>query len=1232
MALDPKPLVSAADVKRREDTNIGPSGLKVERMFTKDNSDPYADVKFEKRTSKIVNPDGSTVFEMKNVEVPDFYSQVATDILAQKYFRRQGVPQVDADGEPITDEKGEQVLGSETSVKQVIHRLANTWRWWGESYGYFNRKVDAQIFEDEVKYMLMHQMVAPNSPQWFNTGLRQAYGIKGVAQGHWYVDPETGKAELSPDAYTHMQVHACFIQGLRDDLVNQGGIMDLVTREARAFKYGSGTGSNFSTLRGANEKLSGGGSSSGMMSFLNVFDAAAGAIKSGGTTRRAAKMVCVDIDHPEVEQFIEWKAIEEQKVADIVVGSYQNYRHLKRIMESAETGGYEPEKNPELKKLIKDAADNFIPLNYVKRTLLLSKNGVKAADFDFRRYDTDFRSDAYATVGGQNANNSVRVTNEFLKAVQDDGEWDLINRTNGKVHKTVKAKALWDLIVEAAWMSADPGLQYDTTINEWHTCPVDGRINASNPCSEYMFLDDTACNLASFNLVKFLDEQTGEFDTEKFIHATRLMTMVLEISVLMSHLLDKEMAERTYNYRTLGLGYANIGGLLMYLGIPYDSEEAFAITGAITALMTGEAYATSAEMAKVVGAFARYEANKNDMLRVMRNHRRAAYNAAASTYEGLTVTPMGINPDYAPKQLLKSAKEAWDYALQLGDLYGYRNAQTTCIAPTGTIALVMDCDATGIEPNFALVKFKKLVGGGYFKLVDESIEPALRKLGYTADQILDIKRYAIGSQSLLSSPHINRESLTARGFTDKEFAAIEATLPSVFELKYAFSKWTIGEDFCKQVLGLTEEQLNDPSFNLLKILGFTDAQIQEAENHICGMMTTEGAPHLKEEHYAVFDCANKCGKFGKRFISYKGHLKQMAAAQPFISGAISKTINLPEDATLADVHNAYHESWELMLKATALYRDGSKLSQPLNTSSADDTFASLFMFESAEMVDETVSPAVLQTQIIQHGGAQPVRRRLPDERHSITHKFSIGGHKGFITVGLYEDGTPGEIFITMNKEGTTLSGIMDAWAVSLSWNLQYGVPLEELIRKYVHVRFEPSGMTINREIPMAKSIVDYVARWLALRFLEPERAKLYHNTDLVEMSYQAGTNSRVLIPYINGQGHTEFKGPGEEMVMQVPTTTHTTLVENLDTAAATVVAAEPVVKTVPLAMASVQTQTKMDLGEQSDGLERMVAMQREQAMKQVDADADICSNCGSIMIRNGSCYVCPACGETSGCS
>ena len=1160
-------------------------GLKIGRYFTKKDKDPFYEFNFELRTSKITNTDGSTVFEMKDVEVPDFWSQVATDILAQKYCRKKGVP--------VKDENGNMIEGAEKSVKQVATRLASTWRYWGEKYDYFDSKEDADAFEDELKYMIVNQMAAPNSPQWFNTGLAHAYGITGDPQGHYYVDEETGKIMKSKDAYTRPQPHACFIQSVNDDLVNEGGIFDLVTREARLFKYGSGTGTNFSKLRGANEPLSGGGKSSGLMSFLGVFDKAAGAIKSGGTTRRAAKMVCLDVDHPEVEEFIDWKVIEEQKVAALHAGSHICYEELKKIVDCAYDNGLDPEKNSELKKLIFEADQKYVSLKYIKRVLMLVEDGMKKDEFSFRRYDTDFRSEAYLTVGGQNSNNSLRITNDFIDAIKKDMEWELINRSDGSVYKKMPAKKLWDKIAYAAWASADPGIQFDSTINEWHTCPKDGRINASNPCSEYMFLDDTACNLASLNLTKFYDPQNRHFDIDAYSHAIRLWTIVLEISVLMAQFPSKRIAELSFDYRTLGLGYANIGTLLMQMGIPYSSDEGYAICAGISAILSGEAYATSAEMAKINGPFKKYGGNREDMLRVIRNHRRAAHNESAGSYEGLTVTPKGINPDYCPKDILSYARSAWDRAYKWGEEYGFRNAQVTVIAPTGTIGLVMDCDTTGIEPDFALVKFKKLVGGGYFKIANNSMPYALRRLGYTEEEIESIIKYVKGHATLNGCPHINPESLRERGFTEIELAAVEIQLTGIFELKFAFNKFTLGEEFCRNALGMSDEDLDDIEFNMLSVLGFTDEEIEEANEYVCGTMTIEGAPYVKEEHYNVFDCANKCGRKGKRYIPYYGHLRMMAAAQPFISGSISKTVNMPENSTVSDIQKAYMESWELMLKCNAIYRDSSKLSQPLSTSSADDLFASLFNFEDLEDVNEQVGPKEVH-EVIEKIVQKPLRKKLPDERRSITHKFSISGHEGYLTAGLYEDGQPGELFIKMSKEGSTLSGVMDALALSISMNLQYGVPLEVLVGKFCHSRFEPAGMTGNRDIPMVKSIIDYIGRWLALKFLPKEVAKKYHNSDLVDRAYNEGTNNMLIqVPVekvSDDEAERSHKGIKEVLIPE-----------------------------------------KVKVG-QKISAEEFAIMQKEMALNLNNEDAPMCSACGAVMVRNGSCYKCLDCGETSGCS
>ena len=1506
-----------------------PKGLTINRLFTRKGEDALGKVDYEYRTSTIRNPNGSLVFEMKDIEIPKAWSQIATDIIAQKYFRKAGVPQYDKNGRPVLDAQGKQAFGPERSAKQVVSRLASTWRWWGEKYGYFAGAQDADAFEDELKFMLISQYAAPNSPQWFNTGLYQAYNISGPAQGHYFVNPDTGILEKSTDAYSHPQPHACFIQSVRDDLVNEGGIFDLAVREARLFKYGSGTGTNFSSLRGEGEPLSGGGVSSGLMSFLKVFDRAAGAIKSGGTTRRAAKMVILNVDHPDIEKFVNWKMLEEQKVAALVAGSKACNYHLNEIMRCAHEGkSTDVKKNRELKSKIRAAIAENVPPNYILRCLQLAEQGEKA--MDFRTFDTNYNSEAYTTVSGQNSNNTVRVTNAFIEAVLNDDKWNLNARKSSQVIKTLKARDLWNQIAYAAWHSADPGIQFDDTINEWHTCPKDGRINATNPCvtgdtlvltkhdgwrridsligkgteiitnlgqlgtgittgsfetgvkpiyrlrtksgyeikltgdhkvftknrgfvlaaeltkddflclpaqpvgeiiepsdkdfyrligiylgdgcgsrnaiqltmdkteekvlqrmadyycsnferrthqncrtkvlqtsttakvnivsgsainktaqyvdlsqkshektlsekifslglgeqkyilqglftadgtvanygeksqyvaldlsslellkgvqvillgfgikskiyknrragkdtallpdgkgamkeykvremhslrisrnsrvlfekligfmeessknrqlallnetittyfdqpidavrsldyigeekvydltepvsnsfiangitihncSEYVFLDDTACNLASINLMKFVKED-GTFNIEAFRHSVRLWTIVLEISVLMAQFPSREIAQRSFDYRTLGLGYANMGTLLMVSGIPYDSEEGRAITAAITSIMCGESYATSAEMASGLGAFSRFEANRHEMLAVIRNHRRAAYNSKPSEYEALTIKPVGIDAQKCPASLLNAAKGAWDRALTLGEKYGFRNAQVTVIAPTGTIGLVMDCDTTGIEPDFAIVKFKKLAGGGYFKIVNQSVPAALRKLGYNERQIDDVIKYVKGHGALNGCPHINKDTLIAKGFTHEKIAAIEAQLPNVFELAFAFNKWSLGEDFCK-TLGLTESQLADPELDLLEALGFTKEQVGAANDYVCGTMTIEGAPHLSQSHYAVFDCASKCGKKGRRFIHHMGHIRMMAAAQPFISGAISKTINMPNNSTIEDIKDAYLQSWQLMVKANALYRDGSKLSQPLNTVSSEDEIAWLGEEDDA---DETIGPAQVQ----QHISIRLQKKSLPAKRRGFVQEATVGGHKVFIKTGEYPDGKLGEIFIDMYKEGASYRALMNCFAVAVSKALQYGVPLDEFVDSFTFTRFDPSGPVKGHEaIKNATSIIDYIFRVLGYEYLD--------RTDFVHIKPAGGGED------VSGEQKKIVPAGQQE---EAPSKT----MEELD-----------------------RPQDESEL--------------RMKAARSKGYTGDACGSCGSMRVkRNGSCTVCEDCGTTSGCS
>jgi ribonucleoside-diphosphate reductase alpha chain len=1796
--------------------------MKITRRFTQPGQDVFSSVQYEKRTSRISNPDGSVVFEMNDAEIPSQWSQLATDIMVSKYFRKAGVPQTDGQGNILRDAQGNAVTGPEKSVKQVVNRLAGCWRYWGEKFGYFDSAEDAQAFYDEMTFMLLHQMCAPNSPQWFNTGLHFAYGITGPAQGHFYCDPKSGDLLKSRDAYSHPQPHACqpyhalvstprgrmpigrifeqnllglevydgsgsgggttrvmavkhngkkmvfrvvleqgysveatgdhlvyvmnssglggrwvrvdsldkgmtmvhvafnahrevgtaakqratsasvagdhgnamnegllenaptplipaekvptieylsvvrikpvgvqnvydiqteshqylsndvlvhncFIQSVADDLVNTGGIMDLWTREARLFKYGSGTGSNFSKLRGENEPLSGGGKSSGLMSFLKIGDRAAGAIKSGGTTRRAAKMCCLDLDHPDVEAFINWKVREELKVAAMVEG---------------------------LRILPKD------------QQALAKKLGLKL--------DYDFNGESYMTVSGQNSNNSVRIPNRFFKAVEEDGDWHLTWRSNGKVSKTIKARQLWDEIAFAAWRCADPGVQYDDTINQWHTCPKSGRINASNPCvtgdtrvltpggiwrridqmihlpariitnlhkqrihttegafptgnrdvyelrtaggysvkltadhkvwtrtrgwveakdlqttdevrlpsnpacvyeigqpqdprffqllgmllsdvnagldalrldkclgesddinqfmdyvaqtwgdrqseggflsaaitdancstdstqneggtmtarltngrllarlkafirtdssitagrayrlgdeaftaglaaqkhllralftadaqindgtlelesesqgfledvqlillgfgvqsslsplctlhpalstssncpprlggptsifttpsggspdrpsgsttgplhggdanssrhglridsgslrffaehigllpsrkasqleaaiaftaprrpetgnydrvatltplgqrqvfdltepltssfvangltvhncSEYMFLDDTACNLASLNVLTFFDPEARRFDVEGFKHGCRLWTIVLEVSVLMASFPSESIAKLSYQYRTLGLGYANLGAMLMQAGIPYDSEKGRAICAAISAILTGESYATSAEMARELGAFPMYEANRADMLRVIRNHRRAAYdvqhNSAAQRgigpYENLDIIPVGINAEQfadsdpmAPRSLLAAARECWDRALTLGERHGYRNAQTTVIAPTGTIGLLMDCDTTGVEPDFALVKFKKLAGGGYFKIANQSLRPALVNLGYEPTQIHQILQYVMGTLTLHGAPFLEYDTLKNHGLTDAELEKIEASLPGVFEISFAFSPWTLGADVMKR-FEIPESEWQSPNFNFLRKLGYTKKQIDEANDIICGRGTVEGAPQLKDEHLPIFDCANKCGKVGVRFIAVEGHIRMMAAAQPFITGAISKTINLPNEASLDDIKNSYELSWKLGLKANALYRDGSKLSQPLNVKSDEDldkktdaedeeaveaakeelardvanaaasiSSNSALSTQHSALISDNLSPVPHTIEkIVERIVERPLRRRLPDTRSAKTHKFDVAGHEGYITVGLYDDGQPGEVFIRIAKEGSTIGGLMDTIATLVSVSLQYGVPVESLVRKFEHVRFEPSGMTRNPEIPMAKSLVDYIFRWLAMEFVPgfraahaPRREKKplpggQPPTTPVEPLIPAGGEDSpkmtTTLPPTDGltgpqaSAHAPKKGNGHGPRIEPDTA------RSFDYGTAT--DTPPSERREQVTLAS------------GPGLRlALIADPLSQQGSELQADAPACDVCGSITVRSGTCYKCLNCGNSMGCS
>lgn len=1031
----------------------GGKKVEFERFFTQAGHDPMASVAMIKANSKIKDTEGRTVFEMKEIEVPEAWSQLAVDILVSKYFRKAGVPGTE----------------HEVSVRQVIRRISHTLKTEGERLGYFDAAA-AAAFEDDLSYLLIHQMGAFNSPVWFNLGLYHEYKIMGSA-GNYAWDSTAMRVREVENAYSRPQCSACFIQSVDDDLMS---LFQLAKNEARLFKYGSGTGTNFSKIRGRQEKLSGGGYSSGLMSFLEVLDKGAGATKSGGTTRRAAKMVCLDMDHPEIVDFITWKSREERKVAALIAAGYSS----------------------------------------------------------------DFNGEAYKTVGGQNSNNSVRVTDDFMRAVEQGEKWSTRARTSGEPLETHEARALWKMIAEAAWSCADPGLQYDTTINDWHTCLNTDRIYASNPCSEFMFLDDTACNLASLNLVKFLG-QDGVFDIEAYRRACRTFIIAQEILVDLSSYPTEQIAKNSHDYRPLGLGYANLGTLLMLKGIPYDSDAGRSWAGALTAVMCGQAYAVSAEEAKVLGPFAGYAANREPMLKVIRKHRDAAYK---------------IDGSVIPQELALAARVDWDVALNLGEEYGFRNSQVTVLAPTGTIGLLMDCDTTGVEPDFALVKFKKLAGGGYFKIVNQSVTAALENLGYSASQIKDILRYLLGSMSFDGAPHLSREFLLSKGLSDAEIKKIEKTLPGTFELSSAFSRYTLGEELLKRI-GVSEADLKKTQFNFLTWAGLSEKQIAEANEAICGTMTVEGAPHIQDKHLAVFDCANKCGVKGKRFIAPMGHIRMMGATQPFLSGAISKTVNVPHETSVDEIQDIYYQGWKLGLKAIALYRDGCKLSQPLSTKSESTSSKT----EAAVSVAPSVAPT-----------AAPKRHKLPAKRIGFTQEANVAGHKVYLRTGEYSDGTLGEVFIDMHKEGAAYRAMMNCFAISVSLGLQYGVPLEEFVDKFTFTRFEPSGIVNGHpNVKLATSIVDYIFRVLGMEYLG--------RTDFVQVKPDTGT------------------------------------------------LAIPVAPTPVAAAAAVSD----SLGAASGASGQLTLSGH---LAEMMGDAPLCDSCGHTTVRNGACYKCLNCGSSMGCS
>ncbi|MCL1908436.1 MAG: adenosylcobalamin-dependent ribonucleoside-diphosphate reductase [Holophagaceae bacterium] len=1120
--------------------------MKFSRHFTNAGNDPLESIHFVPRASKITKLDGTVVFEAKDVYVPEAWSQVAVDILAQKYFRREGVNSYSR---------------GERDSRQVFHRLAGCWKHWGESNGYFSSQEDAQCFYDELVYMLANQMCAPNSPQWFNTGLHYAYGICGPSQGHSYVDPKSGEMRQSTSAYERPQPHACFIQSVSDDLVNGGGIMDLWKREARIFKYGSGTGTNFSRLRGAEEPLSGGGYSSGLMSFLHVGDRAAGAIKSGGTTRRAAKMVCLDLDHPDIEAFVDWKLHEERKVAMMAAGSQLIGKHWNVLCEAVEgsaTNDANPKTNDKLRRALITASKEGVPGPLITQCMQRLAMG------DFRRdmkiLDTTWDGEGYSTVSGMNSNNSIRVPESFMNSLLNDGDWNLVRRTNGQVIKTLKARELWSRINYAAWACADPGIQFDTTINEWHTCPEDGRINASNPCSEYMFLDDTACNLASLNLCAFL-KHDGNFDIVGYRHAIRIWTVVLEISVLMAQFPSERIAQLSYDFRTLGLGYANLGAMLMRMGIPYDSEVGAQWCAALTAILTGDAYATSAEMAKELGPFPGYARNKEHMLRVIRNHRRAANDAPKGEYEQLSIKPQGLGEVGIPQELVLVARQSWDQALESGQRYGFRNAQVTVLAPTGTIGLLMDCDTTGIEPDFALVKYKKLAGGGYFKLINSALPSALTNLGYTKSQILEIERHAVGWQKITDeTPGITRSDLLNKGWTEAEIISLEQKLPRAFDPIYV----------------LDMDRLRD-CFPSDCIDAFVEA--------LAGTLTVEGAPHLKPEHLPIFDCANKCGRKGQRYISPEGHLRMMAAAQPFLSGAISKTINLPSEYTVNQVASIYEASWKLMLKAVALYRDGSKMSQAMATN--------LDLLEGVAVLLDDESSTIERSDALARAMTQKVvriyRRKMPDRRSGYTQSATIGGTKLYLRTGEYEDGTLGEIFLDLHKEGAGFRAVLNCFAIAISMGLQYGVPLEEYCEAFLFTKFEPQGMVQGSDtVKFSTSLIDFIFRELAISYLGR-----YELAQIPEEEFMALAGKK-----LESQAQV-FQGQYTKMT--------------------------------PLFPENYSEQGTLDFCQEKYSVPTTV--DAYQAAREKGFTGDPCPECGHFtMVRNGACLKCHTCGATTGCS
>lgn len=1069
--------------------------MEYKRYFTDGSTDPYDLFEYERRSCTIRNAVGETVFEMEGVEVPRQWSQLASDILISKYVRMAGVPE----------------SGHETSVRQVVGRVARTIRAEGESVGLFSSAQDAKVFEEELTYILLDQRAAFNSPVWFNCGLWHEYGVTGGG-GNWAWDEAKGELVELENNYEKPQCSACFIQSVEDDLMS---IFELVKNEARIFKYGSGTGTNFSNLRGYQEYLSGGGTSSGLMSFLEVFDRAAGATKSGGTTRRAAKMVCLDADHPEILNFIEWKRKEEKKAKALIAEGYES----------------------------------------------------------------DFNGEAYRTISGQNSNNSIRLSDELMRQMERGGEWQTKMRTTGEVVDTFPAADLMDEINQSAWECADPGLQFETTINAWHTCSNTGPIRASNPCSEFMFLDDSACNLASINLLKYMNDD-GTYDIERYRHTVRLLITAQDILVDASSYPTREIAKNSHRFRPLGLGYANLGALLMAEGLPYDSDGGRALAAALTALMTGEAYRISAEIADEVETFDDFAENREPMLAVMKKHR-----AALGEVEAGALTDA----------ILQAAREAWDGAIAEGEAKGYRNAQVSVLAPTGTIGFLMDCDTTGVEPDYSLVKFKKLAGGGFMKIVNNSVERALKKMGYGESERRAILDYVLGTRSLSGRTDINRLALEQKGFAPSDIDAIEQALSSAYSMEQAFAPSVVSHRTLKR-LGL-DEASGHPGFRLLREVGFTDAQIAEADAVMCGTMTVEGAPGLKDEHLPVFDCANRCGAKSRRMIEPMGHLRMMSAVQPFLSGAISKTVNLPNNTTVEEIGQIHEAAWLMGLKAVALYRDGCKSSQPLSSTQDEKKE------DSKAKAAPDQGQLELFPELAQRGAA---RRKLPQRRGGVTVESRVAGHKVFLRTGEYADGELGEIFIDMHKEGSTFRSLIMCFAIAVSKGLQYGVPLREYVDTFTFTNFEPRGVCDHPNVKMATSVVDYVFRVLGLEYLGRTDLCQVKPEEMVEQDGpRVGQGVPPMPRRIPGSDSVNRASDDDEPLRSD--------LEELKTGEGLAAGGdEPIDSPRPTA---------------SPG-----ASPLDQQMQSFMADAPFCDQCGHITVRNGACYKCMNCGNSMGCS